>query len=126
MNIKKIIESQYLASLDMLNQAIVKCPKALWNDPNIKNKFWHIAYHALFYTHLYLQPTEQDFTPWKYHRNEYQFMGAVPYPPHHNPTIDTPYNPEEILQYLEICQHQVCKITPHLDLHADHHPGSLR
>jgi hypothetical protein len=27
-----------------------------------------IAYHALFYTHLYLQPAEADFVPWEHHR----------------------------------------------------------
>jgi predicted kinase len=43
-----------------LKQAIEKCPDALWNDPADKNRFWHVAYHALFYTHLYLQPTDAD------------------------------------------------------------------
>ena len=49
-----VITSQYLAALEMLKQSVVKCPEALWNSPDDKTKFWHIAYHALFYTHLYL------------------------------------------------------------------------
>ena len=56
-----IIQSQYLAALEMLKQVIVKCPAALWNAPGDKDKFWSKAYHTLFYAHLYLQETEKDF-----------------------------------------------------------------
>jgi hypothetical protein len=45
--------SQHLHPLR--ERSIEKCPDRLWNDPADKNKFWHVAYHALFYTHLYLQ-----------------------------------------------------------------------
>ncbi len=58
MDYQQIVRSQYLASLEMLKHAIGKCPDAMWNDPSDKNKFWHVAYHELFYMHLYLQPTE--------------------------------------------------------------------
>ena len=63
MNTKEVIRSQYQASLEMLAQAIFKCPQSLWADPQDKNQFWHIAYHALFYTHLYLQASEEEFPP---------------------------------------------------------------
>ena len=33
MNIKPILQSQYLASLAMLKQAVVKCPPEAWDDP---------------------------------------------------------------------------------------------
>jgi hypothetical protein len=119
MNIKSIIQSQYLASLEMLKQTIDKCPDDLWNKPADTNKFWHIAYHVIFYAHLYLQPTEEDFKPWKNHREEYQFMGAVPWPPHNEPKIGEPYIKEEVLDYLAFCQTQVTEIIPHLDLHSE-------
>ncbi|MEZ4615730.1 MAG: hypothetical protein R2867_09495 [Caldilineaceae bacterium] len=54
MNYVQGIQSQFLAALAMLEQSVIRCPDALWDDPNDKTKFWHIAYHALFYTHLYL------------------------------------------------------------------------
>ena len=67
MTTKDIIRSQYQATLEMLNQAIVQCPEDLWVDTKFTNQFWQIAYHALFYTHLYLQPSEDDFIPWEKH-----------------------------------------------------------
>jgi hypothetical protein len=54
MDISEVIVSQYLASLEMLKQTIAKCPPTIWDDPNDKVKVWQVAYHALFYTHLYL------------------------------------------------------------------------
>ena len=73
---KKAIQSQYLAALEMLRQAIVQCPAPLWADAAYKNPFWHIAYHALFYTHLYLQPSGADFVPWAKHREQYERLDA--------------------------------------------------
>jgi hypothetical protein len=36
-----VIQSQYLAALEMLKQVIVKCPVALWNAPGDKDKSWN-------------------------------------------------------------------------------------
>ena len=118
MDIAQVITSQYLASLDMLKQAVTKCPANLWNSPQDKNKFWHLAYHALFYTHLYLQPAEKDFVPWAKHRADYQFMGPLPWPPHQEPDIGEPYQKEEVLEYLEFCRQQVSEKVPVLNLAA--------
>lgn len=68
MNLKPVIRSQYQASLEMLKQAILKCPESLWDDQEYQNRFWQISYHALFFTHLYLQPSLEAFTPWAKHR----------------------------------------------------------
>jgi hypothetical protein len=118
MNTREVIISQYQAALEMLKQAIEKCPEAIWNSPDDKTKFWHIAYHALFYTHLYLQDTEETFTPWRKHRNEYQYIGRVPWPPHAAPQIGEPYDKETVLEYLEFCQKQVAERGPQLDFAA--------
>ncbi len=119
MEIHQIIQSQFLASLAMLEGAVQQCPTSLWNPPESKNKFWHIAFHALFYTHLYLQPSGGDFTSWDKHREGYEFMGRTPWPPHEKPKIDQPYAPAEVLEYLEFCRRQVQKIIPSLDLDSD-------
>jgi hypothetical protein len=108
MDYQQIIRSQYLATLEMLKQAIEKCPDALWDDPADKNKFWHVAYHALFYTHLYLQPTEQDFKPWGTYRHQHDL----------SETAD-PYTREEVLEYLAFCQQQVEDKVPQLNLDAE-------
>ena len=119
MNAKRAIKSQYHAALEMLKQAIVKCPESSWNDQAYKNKFWHIAYHALFFTHLYLQPAEKDFNPWHKHIDEYQSLAPLPWPPHKEPEIGEPYTKQEILEYHELCQNQVKEQITRLDLEAE-------
>jgi hypothetical protein len=116
MDYPKIIISQYQAALEMLKQTIAKCPESIWNSPSDKTKFWHIAYHALFYTHLYLQDSEQTFTPWAKHRNEYQYIGRLPWPPHSMADIGEPYDKDSLLEYLAFCQQQVAERVPQLDL----------
>ena len=117
-SIKDIIRSQYHASLEMLRQAVIKCPDSLWQNREYKNMFWHISYHALFYTHLYLQATEEHFVPWAKHRDEYQFLGRLPWPPHREPEIAEPYSKEEILEYHDICREQVEEQVASLELDA--------
>lgn len=119
MNIKEVIKSQYHAALEMLKQTIDKCPDSLWNHPDHPGKFWHIAYHAIFYAHLYLNLKEEDFTPWENHRKEYQFLGPLPWPPHDMPKIEKPYTKEEVLSYFEFCQGQVDSMVDALDLEAE-------
>jgi hypothetical protein len=40
MDIKQVIQSQYLAALAMLKQVIVKCPQSVWDAAGDKFKFW--------------------------------------------------------------------------------------
>ncbi len=117
--LKGIMRSQYLAALAMLKAAIEKCPDDLWNDAEYTNRFWHICYHALFYTHLYLQDREEDFVPWTKHRKEYPFMGTVPWAPRRKPEIGDPYTKEEIREYLEVCRNEVRIRVDQLELDAE-------
>jgi hypothetical protein len=119
MDVKEAIKSQYLASLEMLRQTIAKCPESVWDDPEHKNRFWHIAYHVLFYTHLYLQEAEKDFAPWAKHRSQYHLLGPTPWPPYSEPEIGDPYNQAEILEYLALCQQQVEEKVASLDPDAE-------
>lgn len=115
MNYSEIILPQHLAAVEMLKQAVIECPSEMWDAPTDTPKFWHIAYHALFYTHLYIQPTEQTFVPWSQHRPEYQFMGQTPWPPHAPPQIGAPYTPAEVLEYVTVCQQAVIECMPQLN-----------
>lgn len=119
MNIKESVKSQYHAALDMLEQTIVKCPENIWNHPDHKNKYWHIAYHAVFYAHLYLHPTNEDFKAWEHHREDYQFLGRAPSPPHNEPDTNKPYTKEEVLAYLKFCRDQVNSLVDSLDMEAE-------
>ncbi|MBC8145737.1 MAG: DinB family protein [bacterium] len=87
--------SQYRASLTMLRTAIENYPDELWLDQSFVNPAWRIAYHALYYTHLYLTRTEEEFVPWEHaiaeanHMGEPLKEGAAPHPR------------ESILEYLD-------------------------
>lgn len=111
MNIHTVIQSQYLASLKMLEQAVAACPDSLWNEEKDKNRFWHIAYHALFYCHLYLQPDEKDFIPWGKAGAEARSLGRDARP--------EPLNRRDLLEYLDFCRDQVRTVVPQLDLNAE-------
>lgn len=117
-NILKAVKSQYRASCEMLAQAINKCPDTLWLADNFRNKFWHIAYHAIFYTHLYLQPSDTEFKPWHKHRPNYQFLGAMPWSPFERPVINVPYSREEVLEYYECCMKEIRERVHGLDINA--------
>lgn len=119
MNLHKVIQSQYLAALEMLKQAVTHCPQELWNYPEDKTRFWHIAYHAVFYAHLYVQESEHTFTPWEKHRAEYNFLGPLPWSPHALPQIGEPYTQDEVLEYLGYCQQQILEIVPKLNLEGE-------
>jgi hypothetical protein len=100
----KVIQSQYLAALGMLKQVIVHCPESLWDAPGKQDRFWRKSYHALFYTHLYLQPAEKDFIPWE---------------KHHDPDGDAPFTKDEVLAYLSFVEKQVADCIPVTDLEAE-------
>ncbi|MCA9996837.1 MAG: DinB family protein [Anaerolineales bacterium] len=117
MNVYQVVQSQYLAALAMMQQVIKSCPAHLWNDVAAKNRFWHVAYHALFYVHLYVQHEGGDFVPWEKHRENYNVMGEqLPWPPHDKLVIDVVYTQADLLDYLALCQQQIRAIVPTLDL----------
>jgi len=116
--IKKSIKSQFLASLEMLRETIQQCPDPVWFDDSRKPGFWQVAYHAVFYVHLYIQPSGADFKNWSKHRQEYEFLGAPPWDPGRPPKIGEPYTKAEVLEYLDFCVNEVKVIVPKLDLEA--------
>jgi len=118
MNTKDAIASQYHASLDMLEQAITACPDALWDDRSHANVFWHVAYHALHYTHLYLQRSLQHFVPWPGRRGEHESLGRRPRPSDEANCEDEPYTREELLEYLAFCWREVEERLPSTALDA--------
>jgi hypothetical protein len=115
MDVRKTIKSQYYASLAMLRQAIEQCPDSLWSEPEDRNPFWHTAYHVLFYTHLYLQPSEGDFVPWDRHREGWTSLGQ----PAETSQAAEPYSKEDLLAYHGLCCEQVEEQVSGLDLGAE-------
>ena len=118
MNVPAALKTQYHAALAMLKQTIDHCPDALWLAADGQVAFWRVAYHALFFTHLYLCPDEPSFRPWQHHRREHQFLGPLPWPPHSLPAIGQPYSKPEILEYWQVCDAMVDTAIDSLDLDA--------
>ena len=104
MDIKKVIQSQYLASLAMLKQAIVKCPTAAWDNPQDKDRFWFVAYHTLYYAHRYLKTQDKGFVRWERRQHSQQ---GIPFPK------------EEILERLAIVEQDVACQIPLMDLDGE-------
>lgn len=108
MDAQSLIQSQYLATLDMVKEAVRACPEPLWTDARFKNRSWYIAYDALHYTHLYLSDSLETFVPWSPNSR----------PANQEPDNDHPYTKEEVLEYLAFCRQQVETRVPALDLDA--------
>jgi hypothetical protein len=108
MDIQSAVSSQYLASLAMLQQAVERCPESLWDSPADANKSWRLAYHVLFFTHLYLQKTIDDFQPWEKHWPKAEEMGkdAEPGPA---------YSKTDILDFLDFCRSEAVEASALLD-----------
>ena len=117
--LRAILKSQYHACLAMLREAIESCPAELWLDDEPTNAFWQIAYHALFFTHFYLQPKASDFRPWKQHQANVQNPDGIAGPPDPNsslPLIPEPYSKEQVLMYWKICDDMIDGGVDRLDL----------
>ena len=119
MDVKEIIKSQYRATLAILGDAIEKCPDVLWDQPDTTQQVWHIAYHALYFTHLYLQVRGEDFVPWAKHRETYEFFESPPWAPDELLKFDEPYTKVELLEYLALCQTTVEEKVDAADLDGE-------
>jgi hypothetical protein len=51
------------AAIDMLENAIVACPDALWGDRAQRPEYWYVAYHTLFFLDYYLSDSADGFAP---------------------------------------------------------------
>ena len=114
MSLQTILKSQYRACLTMLLEAIESCPPELWTDRQHANPFWQVAYHTLFYTHLYLQPSEAHFVAWEHHRPGYHRFGTEP----DAAPAPRPYSTAQIRAYCLWCQGMVDSAVDCLDLGA--------
>lgn len=101
MEIKPVIQSQYLASLAMLKQAVVKCPPEEWDNAQEKDRFWFVAYHTLYYAHRYLRAQNKGYSRWEVRQHSHQGV---------------PFSKEEILERLAFVERDVAGQIPLMDL----------
>jgi hypothetical protein len=117
--LRSMLKSQYHAALAMLGETIKRCPGDVWANPNHRNAWWQVAYHTLFFAHLYLQPNEAAFRPWREHQADVQNPDGIAGPPDPNsslPLIPQPYSRDQILEYWSICDEMVDNAVDALDL----------
>jgi len=112
--LQAILKSQYRSGLTMLGQAIESCPPDLWTAPEYPNPSWQVVYHTLFYTHLYLQPSEAEFVPWEHHRPGHHRFGDGP----DAAEVVRPYSVAELGGYCQWCRELVDSAVDRLDLQA--------
>ncbi|MBZ0214551.1 MAG: hypothetical protein K8H99_12175 [Nitrospirae bacterium] len=55
---------QFRAGLAMLADCVEKCPEDLWLMGAPQREMWRIAFHAAFFTHVYLVQDEAAYKPW--------------------------------------------------------------
>jgi hypothetical protein len=90
---------QYGAALDMLENALVKCPESLWDN---ENKFWYNAYHCLFFTDYDLTTDPENFhPPQPYTLSEMDPSGVMP---------DRTYTKDELITYTRHCREKCRKL----------------
>jgi hypothetical protein len=117
MDLEKVIErirhdlkSQYHATLAMLHQAIAATPDDLWYSGEYTNTFWQLAYHTLFFTHLYCQVDEASFVAWEHHQTASQYPDAIPGDPDpasNLPLLPDPYTKAQVLEYWKFCDDHI-------------------
>jgi hypothetical protein len=106
MTLKAALKRQYHAALAMLREAIDRCPDDEWLSRDRKNAFWQVAYHVLFFTHLYLQPNEAAFRPWTHHQGD------------DDGTTGEPYTKAQVLDYWRFVDQIVDGAVDALDLES--------
>ncbi|MDO8677896.1 MAG: hypothetical protein Q7R30_04935 [Acidobacteriota bacterium] len=105
--LRPILKSQFHASLAMLKDAIEKCPDDVWFDDRVTNRYWQIAYHVLYYAHLYLHPDEKSVREWAGHQSQVQYPSGLTNPrlevDKSLPRFATPYSKAQVLEFWDIC-----------------------
>jgi hypothetical protein len=116
LSVQQSLMRQYQATLAMLKQAIEDCPEHLWLDSQYTNRSWQIAYHSIFFTHLYLHAAEAEFQPWTRHRKGANHLGEQSSASDEAIAAAEPYTRADLLEYLALCCDEVNAKVPAVPL----------
>jgi hypothetical protein len=120
MDVRSALKSQYHAALKTLHDVIEKCPEGMWNDPTDPAPFWRVVYHTLYFAHLYLQSSQEEFRPWARHREEAQYISSLPREANRPPKPCEPFTRDDLLEYCGMCDAMIDAGVDRLDLSAPH------
>lgn len=109
MDFRAAFKTQYHAGLKMIRNAIELCPDDLWEGGQYPRMYWRITYHVLYYTHMYLMPSREDFVPWEKAQDNCAQLWD-------NPPVCRPYTKAEMLEYWAIVDSLVDAAMDNLDL----------
>lgn len=118
---KPVLKSQYHAALAMLRDAVERCPDELWTASGHLSAFWQVAYHCVFFTHLYLHTEEAAFRLWPGHQRDVQHDDGLtnrPDPKSTLPLLPAVYSKSDVLAYWAICDRMVDEAVDAMDLDA--------
>lgn len=106
----------------MLADCVGKCPEDQWTSGTYPRYFWRIAFHAAFFTHLYLGQNYEAFQPWP-GRQEwiYDDMWSNPayVEPYELPDSAEVFSQQDMLSYIAYVDGLVGPIVDALDLDVD-------
>ncbi len=122
MELRQALKEQYHAGLAMLLECVENCPEEMWLEGEHPRTFWRIAFHAVFYTHLYLGQNEEAFQPWTGRREGIHH--GLWHPPFEVEPYELPegaeiYRRNELLDYIHFVDALVDPTVDQLDLDAD-------
>ena len=104
---RRSMANQYGAALKMLEYAIEKCQSEQWTAKVGQVSFWHVSYHVLFCTDMYLSASMAEFRPQPFHRESYNFLEREPWPPFKKVIADQAYDKPTLLGYVATCRSKV-------------------
>lgn len=110
MDIRPAVLGQMQAAVAMIRQCVERVPESEWDIGTPHRPFWRIAYHALFFTHLYAMPNLARFETWEHHQDDAMDLWETP-----DPKPVRTYTREELLAY---CDH-VASLLPEVVLALD-------
>jgi hypothetical protein len=122
MELRQALREQYHAGLAMLAECVEKCPERMWLAGEYPRAFWRIAFHAAFFTHLYLGQDEEVFQPWPgrkegIHHRLWLSPGEVE--PYELPKGAEAYRMPELLDYIRFVDSLIDSTVDRLDLDAE-------
>lgn len=120
--LRDALAGQYGAGLAMLEATVRRCPDELWTRGTPDNACWQVAYHALFYTHVYLSVDVEAFRPWPGHQGDVQnpdALGRPEDPDSGRPHLPDPYPKDAVLDYASYLGARVDEMLASIDLAAE-------
>lgn len=133
------LTGQLRSALRMLRNCVERCPADLWREENppqsvvpakgnpdwngVERQFWRIAFHAVYFTHLYVAQGSADFEPPDpslevFSRPDFAAMWVEPWSlePYELPTGTDPLAQADLLSYLEFVDDLIAPTLEQVDL----------